>query len=54
MDINQITSIIIEKCIKIHKALGLGLLESVYETVLDYELKESGLKSERQLPIEIK
>jgi GxxExxY protein len=44
MDIDEITGIIIDKAIKIHKELGPGLLESVYETVLFSLLKKEGLK----------
>ena len=50
---NEIAKIIVDACLKIHKALGAGLLESVYEEVLAYELKLRGLKVERQkhLPV---
>jgi len=37
----------------VHKSLGPGLLESVYETVLVYELKRRGLKVGRQAPVAI-
>jgi len=37
----------------VHRHLGPGLYESVYEIVLAYELKQRGLKVERQLPISI-
>jgi len=46
---NEISRIIVDKCLKIHRALGPGLLESVYEEVLYYELTKSGLKCERQV-----
>jgi len=42
MNENQISGEIIDACIKIHKALGPGLLETVYETVLAYELRARG------------
>jgi GxxExxY protein len=48
MEINDITSIIIEECIYIHKELRPGLLESVYEEVLYYRLTKRGLFVERQ------
>jgi len=38
---------------KIHKELGPGLFESVYEEVMYYELKKAGLKVERQKVIPI-
>jgi GxxExxY protein len=50
---NDIIGIIIDKCIKIHSRLGPGLLESVYEEVLLYELLNSTLKCERQINIPI-
>ncbi len=43
MEINEITVQIIDASIKIHIELGPGLLESVYEEVLYYELTKRGL-----------
>ena len=40
---------IIDSALKVHKALGPGLLERVYETCLAYELEQRGLKVERQV-----
>jgi GxxExxY protein len=40
---NEISKVIVDCSIKIHKTLGPGLFESVYETALDYELKKLGL-----------
>ncbi len=40
---NEIATIIVDACYKIHTTLGPGLLESVYEAVLQYELKKRGL-----------
>lgn len=37
----------------VHKAIGPGLLEKVYEVCLSHELRKSGLKVERQLDIPI-
>jgi GxxExxY protein len=51
MNENDITETIIECSIKIHKVLGPGLLESVYEKVLAYELEIKGLKVEQQVSI---
>ncbi len=50
---NEIASIIIDTCYHMHVELGPGLLESVYEEVLCYELDKLGLQVERQkeLPI---
>ncbi len=54
MNENELSKIIIEKALKIHKVLGPGLFESVYHTVLVYELRKSGLKveSEKDIPVE--
>ncbi len=50
---NEIGTIIVDVSIAVHKSLGPGLLESVYEIVLAHELKLRGLKIERQVPISI-
>jgi GxxExxY protein len=53
MEINEISAQIIDASIKIHIALGPGLLEAVYEEVLTYELSQRGLLAERQIAIPI-
>jgi len=53
MNENEISKIIVDKCLKIHKKLGPGLLESVYEEVLFYELKKSDLPCKKQVPIPV-
>lgn len=45
---NELSEIVIGCAIKIHKALGPGLLESAYEECLNYEIKKAGLKVEKQ------
>jgi GxxExxY protein len=50
---NNITGNIIDCCLKIHKTLGPGLLESVYEEVLTYELKRRGLPCDRQVEVPV-
>ena len=45
---NDISQIIIGCAIKVHTALGPGLLESAYEECLYYELVKEGLKVEKQ------
>lgn len=45
---NDISQIIIGCAIKVHTALGPGLLESAYEECLYYELVKAGLKVEKQ------
>ena len=53
MNENELSEIIIECAIKVHKTLGPGLLESVYEKVLAYELKKKDLKVECQVSMPI-
>ena len=50
---NYLANIIVDCCYQIHVGLGPGLLESVYEEVLFFELTQRGLKVERQkqLPV---
>lgn len=50
---NEIGTIIVQSAIDIHRHLGPGLLESVYEVVLAYELNAKGLFVKRQVPISI-
>jgi GxxExxY protein len=45
---NEISKQIVDAAFKIHTKLGPGLLESVYEAVLAYELGKRGLRVERQ------
>ncbi len=51
MSENELSKIIVNACYNIHVELGPGLLESVYEEILYYELIEQGLKVERQKAI---
>lgn len=44
----EISKKIMNAAYKVHTALGPGLLESTYEAVLEYELRQSGLLVERQ------
>lgn len=48
---NEISKVIIDSAIKVHKALGPGLLESSYEECLNYELSKRGLNVEKQKPL---
>jgi GxxExxY protein len=45
---NEISKIVFESALKVHKVLGPGLLESAYEECLFYELKKFDLKVEKQ------
>jgi len=46
--LDEITGAIVDAAFKLHNGLGPGLLESVYETVLQRDLEQRGLKVERQ------
>lgn len=48
---DDISRIVFEAALKVHKVLGPGLLESAYEECLFYELKKSNLKVEKQKPL---
>jgi len=53
MSENEISKIIVDTCFRIHKKLGPGLFESVYERILQIELEKSGLVVERQIVIPV-
>lgn len=50
---NDLAKIVVDLSLKIHRVLGPGLLESVYEKVLCYELKKAGIHFHRQKMIEV-
>jgi len=53
MSENELSKIIVNSCYQIHKELGPGLFESVYEECLHFELIQQGLSVQRQkeLPV---
>ena len=53
MNENEIGEIIVDAAVAVHRELGPGLLESVYEVILAYELKKRGLSVNRQVSIPI-
>jgi len=53
MNENAIAKEIVDAAFRIHTALGPGLLESVYDAVLSYELTRRGLRIARQQPIPV-
>ena len=53
MDINQLSYEIIKAAIKVHKELGPGLLESVYQSCMLIELKKMGIKVQAEVPVVI-
>jgi len=48
---NEISRIIVDCALKVHRNLGSGLLESAYEECLFYEIGKSNLKVEKQKPL---
>lgn len=52
-DIDQITGQIVDAAMKLHRRLGPGLLESVYETLLAKELTRRGFVVERQRALDV-
>jgi len=51
---DPLTDKIIGAAIEVHRSLGPGLWESIYETCLFYELKQRGLEVERQKHVPLK
>lgn len=49
MEINKLTGIVIDCCLKIHSKIGPGCFEKVYEEILYYELIKRGFDVQRQL-----
>ena len=45
---------VVEAAIEVHRLLGPGLLESVYERALAHELEARGLQVERQVPVTVR
>lgn len=53
MNENEISKIIVDCALKVHRALGPGLLESAYEECLYYELNKTDLLVEKQKPLPV-
>lgn len=54
VETEKIASAIVDCAFKVHKTLGPGLLESVYETCLSHELSKIGIENERQVSIPVR
>ena len=50
---NEITAQIVDAAFRVHTQLGSGLLESVYQVALAFELQRRGLQVRRQVPIPV-
>jgi GxxExxY protein len=48
---NELAKIVVDAAFQIHSKLGPGLLESVYRTILFYELRKRGLSVDKEEPI---
>lgn len=53
MDENQISAAVVDAAIQIHRRLGPGLYESVYEAILAHELTKRGFRVKRQFAISL-
>ncbi len=53
IDLNRISESVIGAAIEVHTKLGPGMLESLYEKCLFYELEKRKIKAERQVPIDV-
>ena len=51
MEIDDLSGIVVDECIALHRALGPGLFENVYEAVLAGRLEKRGLKVARQFAV---
>jgi iron complex transport system substrate-binding protein len=52
-DIDEISGEVLDVSIKLHRELGSGLMESVYDSILGAKLKRLGYSVDRQKPIDI-
>lgn len=48
---NELSKIVFDAALKVHRALGPGLLESAYQECLFYELLQTGLNVQKEKPI---
>lgn len=52
-DIEEVAAIVVDTSLQLHRELGPGLLETVYEAILAKMLEERGLRVERQKPVSL-
>lgn len=53
MEINDVTGTVVDAAMKVHTALGPGLLESAYQACVAYELRQRGLNVQTEVPVPI-
>ena len=51
---NHIAAVVVDAALKIHKILGPGLLESVYQATLSFELQKRGLSVVEQVAFPVR
>jgi GxxExxY protein len=54
LEFEELTGKIIGAAIEVHRQLGPGFIESIYENALVYELRKRGLKVEQQVEVPVK
>jgi GxxExxY protein len=52
-EVERIGKAVLDAAYRVHTTLGPGLLESVYETCLAFEIRDSGLLVETQVPVPV-
>jgi GxxExxY protein len=50
---NELATIVVDLCYRVHVELGPGLLESVYEAALAFELDQAGIPYQRQVSVPV-
>lgn len=50
---NEIAAVVVDAAVRIHRALGPGLLESVYQSVLAIELRKAGLTVQTEVAVPV-
>ena len=53
MNINDVSGTVVDAAMRVHTALGPGLLESAYEACLQHELRKRGLNVQTQVPLPV-
>ena len=53
MNENELSKIVVDVAFHLHKKLGPGLLESVYQKVMAHELRKRGLQIEEEVPLPV-
>lgn len=54
MNTNELSGLIVDAAVKIHRELGPGLFESVYQEILIYELEQRSLMVEAEVPVPVR